>query len=380
LNAYSIICAPVRSSFPSIFQQTKEAHVQQVRKAEGAFYQPDPEHVAHNRQGFWLAAAVELGGLLLFVAIFNLLDSVGDGLDGPGLILLGLLMSLVPALLWLGFFYRLDRLEPEPKSKLFGVFALGALATAAVAYPLLEGFFEVDQWLYSSTGTQFIGGILVVGFIQAAVVYLVVRYGIYTDPEFDERVDGVIYAVAAGLGMATVINFFYVMEHGGVDLGIGSIQMVVTALAHASFAGILGYFLGQARFERTPIYYLPAGLALVATLNGVFFLLEDRVTTAGLGVNPWNGLILALIMAAITLSVVFWLVNRANEETLRVAAAHRRALLAMESANPPAPAPRNIQTVQTVETVATSEEATREEIAGVATLESSPAHVERGDA
>jgi len=294
--------------------------VQSSSAADSAFYHPDIEHIAHNRRGFWIAALVEVVGLLLFVGLFNLVfDRIGDGLDGFFLISLGLLMSLVPAVLWLGFFYRMDRLEPEPKQKLIGVFILGALVTAAVAVPFLEGFFAIDTWLYNSLASQLVGGILLIGFVEEAVVYLVVRYGIYADPEFDERVDGVIYAVAAGLGLATVLNFNYVLDHGGVDLGIGSVRIVVTALAHASFAGILGYFIGQSRFEKTPAYYLPAGLALAAVLNGLFFLLEDRVTASGLSVNPWNGLLLALVVAGVSLAAVFWLVERANEETLRVA-------------------------------------------------------------
>lgn len=294
--------------------------------ADSAFYHPDAEHIAHNRRGFWIAALIELVGLLIFVGLFNLIfDRIGDGLNGFTLIFLGLLMSLVPAVLWLGFFYRMDRLEPEPKQKLIGVFILGALVTAGVAIPFLENFVAIDTWLYDSFASQLVGGILLVGFVEEAVVYLVVRYGIYADPEFDERVDGVIYAIAAGLGMATVLNFNYVLEHGGVDLGIGSVRVVVTSLAHASFAGILGYFIGQARFEKTPIFYLPAGLALAALLNGVFFLVEDRVTGAGLGVNPWNGLLLALVVAGVCLATVFWLVNRSNEETLRVAALQNRA-------------------------------------------------------
>ncbi|RLT40285.1 MAG: PrsW family intramembrane metalloprotease [Chloroflexi bacterium] len=306
--------------------------------ADSAFYHPDTEHIAHNRRGFWIAALIELVGLLVFVGLFNLLlDRIGDGLDGWLLIFLGLLMSLVPAVLWLGFFYRMDRLEPEPKQKLIGVFILGALVTGAVAVPLLEGFFAIDTWLYDSFASQLIGGILLVGFVEEAVVYLVVRYGIYADPEFDERVDGVIYAIAAGLGLATVLNFKYVLDHGGVDLGIGSVRVVVTALAHASFAAILGYFIGQTRFEKTPPLYLPAGLALAALLNGIFFLLEDRMTSAGLSVNPWNGLLLALVVTAICLSAVFWLVNRSNEETLRVAALQRRTDDALALTNPPTP-------------------------------------------
>lgn len=317
-----------------------------------AFYHPDAEHIAHNRRGFWIAALIELVGLLLFVGIFNLLlDRIGGGLSGFPLIALGLLMSATPAVLWLGFFHRMDRFEPEPKAKLFGVFILGALAAAGVAVPFLENFFAIDTWLYDSFATQLVGGILLVGFVEEGLVYLVVRYGIYADPEFDERVDGVIYAVAAGLGLATVLNFSYVLEHGGVDLGIGSVRVVVTALAHASFAGILGYFLGQARFEKTPIWYLPAGLTLTAVLNGLFFLLEDRVTGAGLTVNPWNGLLLALVFAGVSLAAVFWLISRANEETLRLAQDQRQlqaAVAAQGTASgagnaPPVPPPPALQ-------------------------------------
>lgn len=305
--------------------------MQQTHGSDLAFYQPDPEHVAYNRRGFWMASLMELGGLLIFVAFFNLISGIGRNMGSSGLIFLGVLMSLVPAVLWLLFFHRLDRLEPEPKTKLFTIFGLSALVMAAIAYPLLESFFQIDRWIYNSWWTQLMGGILLVGFIQEAVVYFVVRYGIYGTPEFDERVDGVIYGIAAGLGVATVINFHYVIEHGGVDLGIGSLRIVVNALAHASFAGVLGYFLGQARFERTPSYYVPAGVALAAALNGIFFLLEDRVTDAGLTVNPWNGLILATIVAVATLGVVFWLVNRANEETLRVASTQRADVIAAEA-------------------------------------------------
>lgn len=306
--------------------------MQEVQSTDFAFYQPDPEHIAHNRSGLWIASAFELIALLLFVLILRLADPLAATLQGLPLIVLGLFMSILPAALWLGFFYRMDRLEPEPKEKLIAVFIVGALATGAIVIPLLEGFFQIDSWLDINLATQLFGGILLVGFLQEGIVYLTVRYAIYSDPEFDERVDGVLYAIAAGLGLATVVNFLYVIENGGVDLAIGSIRIVVTSLAHASFAGLLGYFLGQARFERTPPYYLPAGLALAALLNGVFFLVEDRISDAGLDVNPWNGLVLAAVFAVIVLGVVYYLIERANEETIRVSQRERGYLLSKAGA------------------------------------------------
>jgi hypothetical protein len=94
--------------------------------------------------------------------------------------------------------------------------------------------------------------------------------------------------------------------------------MVVNALAFASFAGIQGYFLGQARFESTPVYYLPGGLAIAAVLNGLFFFVLEQGST-GLRYNVWRDLLLAGVIAVLTLAIVFWLIARDNEETLRVA-------------------------------------------------------------
>jgi RsiW-degrading membrane proteinase PrsW (M82 family) len=218
------------------------------------------------------------------------------------------------------------------------VFALGLLMTAALYRPVLQGIFQVDSWLYEHWWARLLGGVLVVGYFEQWLVYLTVRYSVFEHPEFDERIDGVIYAIAAGLGMATVLNFFYVIDRGGVDLDIGSIRMVVNALAFASFAGLLGYFMGQARFESTPITYLPTGLTLAALLNGLFFFALEQTGNNGLSGHPWRDLIWAALLAVVTLLLLFWLMARANEETLRLA--HSRVQLpATQPASESLPAP-----------------------------------------
>ena len=297
------------------------------------------ERVARNRSGLWVAIGITLVGLLLFTGIFNfLLPNVGDNLHGLGLIVLGLILSLVPAAIWLFFFYRLDRLEPEPKTMVLAIFLLGALVTAALHDPIIDGVFNVRDWLYQTWWGHLLGGILIVGFVEQFLIYGTVRYVIFNHSEFDERVDGVIYSVAAGLGLATVLNFRYVIASNGVDLDVGSIRMVVNALAYAGFAGIMGYFIGQARFEKVPVYYMPAGLTIAAVVNGLFFFLINRTFSGGLTYNPWSDQNLAAVVTLITLGIVFWLIERANEETLRIAHRQVREGIGMMPAPVPVPA------------------------------------------
>lgn len=309
------------------------------------------ERVAHNRSGLWVAIAITLIGLLVFTGIFNfILPNFGDNLVGIPLILVGMLFSLVPAIIWLYFFYRLDRLEAEPKSMVVGVAVLSALITAALHDFIINDIFNVNSWQYNSWWGHLLGGILIVGIVEQFIVYATVRYLVFRNPEFDERVDGVIYSVAAGLGLATVLNFYYVFRSNGVDLDIGSIRMVINAMAYASFAGIMGYFIGQARFEKTPIWYMPAGLALAATMNGIFWYMLDRSFSGGLSNNRWGDLILATIIAVISLALVFWLIERANEETLRLA---HRTIREGIGPVPPAPLPVPVPATTSQEEVAT---------------------------
>lgn len=276
--------------------------------------------VAHDRAGLWIATGIEIAGLLVFAGVFNFLfPSFGDTLDGAPLIGLGLLFALIPAIIWLTFFYRMDRLDPEPKHMVINLFLLGALVTAGLRGPVLEGFFQTQNWLYSTWWAHLLGGVLVVAVIDQLIVFATVRYAIFNHPEFDERVDGIIYAVAVGLGLATILNFQYVWARGGVDLGIGSIRMIINALAYASFSGVLGYVIGQYRFEKVPPYYMPVGFSVAVLFNGLFFYLLDRTVASSISYNPWGDLIFAGIVAAITGAVLFWLIARANEETLRLA-------------------------------------------------------------
>jgi hypothetical protein len=195
------------------------------------------------------------------------------------------------------------------------VFILGGLLAAAIAIPLVEDGFDVSSWMYSNPWVGLAASILVIGFIQEFLKYAAVRYSVYSTDEFNERTDGVIYAIAAGLGFALVLNVFFIYSSGGADLGMASIRLTLTSLAQASFAGITGYFLAREKLDRRGAWWMPLGVLLAAVLNGLFFYLwgslsRATIRTGGAFVNPWAGLILAAVLALVTTAVLTWLIQR----------------------------------------------------------------------
>lgn len=273
--------------------------------------------VGRNHRGVWVATLALIAGLVLFVFGVNALaPKLSGGLSGAGLLIAGLALALVPALVWLAVFYLQDRLEPEPKTYLLGVFVLGALLARAVGQPLIDEVFRVNAWASGSLLLKLVAGIFIVGIIQEFLKYAAVRYSIFNSAEYDERIDGIIYGAAAGLGYATMLNIAYVIGNGGVDLGVGAVRVAVTALAHASFAGVSGYFLGRAKFENRGPFWLPVGLALAALLNGVVTAAIGEISRSGLRTTPLNGLILAAAIAAVTFVVLFAIIQRSNRAIL----------------------------------------------------------------
>ena len=255
---------------------------------------------------------------MLFAALVALVAAVAEpALEGTALVLAGVILALVPSVLWLAFFYSQDRLEPEPKSYVIGVFVLGALLAAAVGIPVVRNLFRVQDWMGRSVWANLLASILIIGFVQEFLKYATVRFSVFPLPEFDELMDGILYGTAAGLGYATMLNINYVVQSGGVGLGMGVIRIAVTALAQASFAGTTGYFLARSKFEVSAVWWLPVGLTSAALLNGVFSVLLGSVTRPGsiLGTSassPWYGLVLAAVVAGLTLSFLLLLIRRAT--------------------------------------------------------------------
>lgn len=201
----------------------------------------------------------------------------------PSLISL-IIVSFFPGVLWVWFFYRKDKYQPEPISLVMKAFVYGAISVFPAAF-VEAPFRSFIAGEAPDIARLFIVTTLVIGLVEEMAKFIAVRLAVYDHQEFNEVVDGIIYAVAAGLGFAAVENLFYSARFG---ITVGLFRAFITDLAHASFSGIVGYHLGLAKFYKgSTTLLLGKGLAIAIGLHGVY----DFLIIAGL-VPPAFGIVM----------------------------------------------------------------------------------------
>src|SRR6185436_7668807 len=227
-----------------------------------------------------------IAGLVGFVLVAWLVELVA-GIRAVSLgPILAAVMAAIPAVLWLGFFYLMDRHEPEPKQLVAGVCVLGALIAGPLAdfvqYQAVPPVALTVPGLSAFSLDRIIHAMLVVGLSQEMCKYAVVRYTIYMSREFDEPMDGIVYMMACGTGFAVWVNYHRLSgQNHEVYLSIGAAQAVVIML------GLLG----------------------AAAFNGQFTLVENWVLQRGLAQHPWYGVGYAAACAAAMFGII-WLVSQ----------------------------------------------------------------------
>jgi RsiW-degrading membrane proteinase PrsW (M82 family) len=271
--------------------------------------------VSRSNSGFWQATLIQILGMAVFAALVAVIATNLGELSPNARIGFGLFLALVPSLLWILYFYRQDRLEPEPKTKVAAVFVTALVLTDVAGLRLINEFFDLARWATSDTLTSVLSSVLIIGFIRQAITYIAIRLVVYNTPEFDERMDGIVYGTVAGLGIAALLNLRYIIDNQGVELAPGVVQTTTTALAQASFSGLLGYFMAEAKFTHRPVWYVPCGLVVSAVANGLFSWLIREVGAVGLEVEYWRSLLFGIVVALIAFGVLVLLMRRSTEIT-----------------------------------------------------------------
>ena len=209
------------------------------------------------------------------------------------------IIALAPGLFWLWFFYKQDCYEPEPLSLVAKMYFLGMVAAAIALF--LENIIVpfIPDVLFP---------VLAVPVTEELAKFTMVVLFVYRDAEFDEPMDGIVYATATALGFATLENLLYVLPVQSLSSLVvsGTFRAILSVPGHALFAVFWGFALGIAKF-RPPgkkAGIVAAGLILAIAVHGFFNLLLDL---------SYSGLAFLFLLI---LPVIWWIAEKRIRKAL----------------------------------------------------------------
>ena len=188
-----------------------------------------------------------------------------------------LILAIAPGIAVSFYIIFKDQYNIEPRKQLIISFLLGILAIfPALLFENILTHIGKGDFFLSVPGVG-IKAFFFVALVEELCKFYMLRLYAYRRPEFDEPFDGIVYAVMVGMGFATLENVFYVYQFG---ITTGIIRMFLAIPAHATFAIILGYFMGKAKFspEREKQLML-AGIFWAVLFHGCydfFLMLQDN--------------------------------------------------------------------------------------------------------
>lgn len=220
------------------------------------------------------------------------------------------LTGALPALVAMWYVDRLDSKRPEPKKTLRKITLFGVLSVIpAIILELLVNLAAPPAYTY--------GHALYTSFVMAAGVeelckLLVVYWFVWKLPEFDERMDGIVYATRAGLGFAAVENILYLLSAETTEgfLYMYLARALLAVPGHAIWAGLMGYFAAKKRFDGTGPGFL-GGYLIAVLLHGAYdatVFMVAPLTLDGYEINLY--MVFGALGAQIALSG-WWLRSRA---------------------------------------------------------------------
>lgn len=179
--------------------------------------------------------------------------------------ILNFLISSLPIIFWLFFFFKQD-IHPEPKKYLFFAFFLGIF---------IVGPIFIFQFLLNSTSNfddENLLYIVSLAFIEELFKFIVVFLLISKKPIFDEPIDAVIYLSTTALGLALIENIFIVLNKTNIlDVSqIISLRFLGANLLHALSSGFLGYQWAIGILKNKKTKYIALGLIYATLIHALY--------------------------------------------------------------------------------------------------------------
>lgn len=203
-------------------------------------------------------------------------------------------LTVAPGLAIALYVYWRDKFDREPLRLLALCFFLGILSTLPVLFVNMlwqRMGFGISSDLLSTAVYAFV----CVAGTEELAKFLVLRMAAYPRMAFNEPYDGITYSVMVAMGFATAENFLYVFSntHPEEAYQVAVIRMFTAVPAHATFAILMGYFTGLAKFRQSKAIGLHLTGIFIAVVFHGFYDFLIFVTNIPL---LWVGALLSLVV------------------------------------------------------------------------------------
>ncbi|NOZ35709.1 MAG: PrsW family intramembrane metalloprotease [Chlorobi bacterium] len=180
-------------------------------------------------------------------------------------------VALAPVIVLLMYINYRDKYEKEPRRLLAKAFIFGIISVIPV-YFIETGLTNYWHTKYALPNmplkTAAFDAFAVAAFTEEFFKILVFFILIWKNKNFNEKFDGIIYAVFISMGFAATENLMYVLSSGFTT---GLIRAFTAVPAHAIFAVSSGYFLAFAKFKPSGKFlYLILALLVPVLLHGIY--------------------------------------------------------------------------------------------------------------
>ncbi len=160
-------------------------------------------------------------------------------------------LAVLPALILIYYTYQQDKLQREPVGNLVKAFFYGGLSVFAsflISVPFMNmGLFPREiHTLSDAARTAFFGAAIPEETAKLVLLWLFLR----KCRDFDERMDGIVYAVCIGMGFAAFENIEYLFASGSDWVTVGLGRSLTAIPGHFGFAVIMGYYFSLYYFDR----------------------------------------------------------------------------------------------------------------------------------
>lgn len=233
-----------------------------------------------------------------------------------------LILAIAPGVAISAYIIFKDQYNREPRRYIIISFLLGMLSVLPalgleISASQITSHFPA---FFKTTAGIAINAYFFVALPEEICKFLMLLWYAYRKKEFDEPFDGIVYAVMVGMGFATVENISYVSQFG---LMTGIMRLFLAVPAHASFAIIMGYFMGKARFSAPKqrfLLFFGVFWAIVFHGSYDFFLFLQESHTTGSD----NASLLLFLGAMVSLVTGIILSKKAINEHLKLSVQKNR--------------------------------------------------------